>query len=115
MGYRHLGIEKEMNEAVEEFNKTDLQLIEESEYFLYPGINKRDGGEYVEVEVIDCSDDRWWYKKLIGFTFFCRIDYGSFYAKGATRRFIKGFTGVKLTNNKEIVFRNFDPADVSII
>lgn len=114
MGYKHLGIEKEMNQALEEFNKTDLQLLEESEYFKHPHIQKRDGGEFVEVEVIDCQQDNWWYKNLIGFTFLCRIGFRSCIHTKAGR-YVKEYTGVRLTNTKEIVFRSFDPADVIII
>lgn len=113
MGYKHLGIEKEMNAAAEELSKTDLQLIEESGYFDHPSVRRRESGEYVEVEVLDCKNNSWWYKNLIGFTFMCRIDFRTCSYTG--NRYVKEYIGVRLTGTKEIVFRSFDPADVTII
>ena len=73
--------------------------------------NRRKNQSYCEIEVISCEHESYWYKNLIGCRFFCRIifcDYG--YGK-----FIKEFVGVKLSKNKEIIFRSFDPKDVIIL
>ena len=114
MGYKHLGIEKDMQEEFSAFNQTDLQLIESSGYFANPLIkNRNDGGEFVEVEVIDCKNPQWWYDKLIGFTFLCRIDFRT--CQYRKTRYVYQYIGVRLTGTKELVFRSFDPADVIII
>lgn len=107
-----LGIEKDMNGEFSLIPKTDLQTLIDSSYFQNPYITDRPkGGEYCRIEVLDCASESWWYKDLIGFTFFCEIRYGD-YGYG---KFIKEFVGVKLTRNKKIIFRNFKPEDVIII
>jgi len=110
--FKRLGIDKEMTLEFNEHNETDLQKLIKSSYFENPYItNRTDGAEYAEVEVIKCRYDSWWYSNLIGFTFFCEIQYSD-YGRG---RFIKDFLGVKLSKNKKIVFRHLDPEDVIII
>lgn len=107
-----LGIEKDMNNEFESIPKTELQTLIDSSYFQNPHIaNRPEKGEYCEIEVLDCENESWWYKDLIGYRFFCEIVYGNF----GYGRYIKEFLGVKLTNNKTIVFRSFSPKDVIII
>lgn len=109
--YKALGIEKDMNVEFDNYNKSALQILLDSCYFDHPSItNKVKNGEYCTIEVIECENN-FWYKDLIGFQFFCRISFRD-YGHG---RFISEFTGVKLSGNREIKFRGFDPKDVIII
>lgn len=111
--YKALGIEKEMQEVFNGHDKTDLTILEESEYFYCPYITKRQDGEvYCNVSIISCSHKDWWYKNLIGWTFFCRISFGK-YPNG--QKYIREFEGIKITKTKSIIFKGFDPKDVIII
>ena len=110
--FKSLGIEKCMGEEFEYIPKTELRTLIDSEYFKTPHIsNRMYGDEYCEIEVLECENDAWWYKNLIGHRFFCKIVYGN-YGYG---KFIKEFMGVKLTHNKMIIFRSFPPQDVMIV
>lgn len=112
--FKALGIEKDMNDEFTNYeNPSELQVLMNSCYFENPYItNRKKDAHYCMVEVMDCKHDSWWYANLIGLKFFCRIDFTK-YNDSTTQ--IKDFVGVKLTKNKEIIFRNFDPADVMII
>ena len=110
--YKALKIEKYMQEEFSNYDNSSLKALMDSCYFEYPMITNREKeASYCTIEVIDCSYDDWWYSKLIGFQFFCKIIFG----KNRNGEFIKEFLGVKLTKNKEIVFRSFEPSDVIII
>lgn len=110
MNWKYIGIEKEINEEFSLYKKTDLSILMDSSYFNNPLIRRREPGEFVEIEVISCNDS-FWYKDLIGFTFFTRIRYKN-YGNG---KFMQEFIGVKLTNTKEILFRSFPAKDVIIL
>lgn len=108
--YSALGIDKEMGEEFDNYNPTILQQLTDSCYFDNPHkTNRKEGASYCIIEVNDCQNDSWWYSKLIGHQFFCRINFHY----NTTN--IKEFIGVKLTKNHELIFRGFDPKDVSII
>lgn len=107
-----LGIKKVMDSEFDLIPKSELQRLIDSEYFNQPMVTTRpNDGEYCEVEVLDCENEGWWYKDLIGYKFFCQIIYGD-YGYG---RFIKEFKGVKLSNGKMVVFKSFSPKDVSVV
>jgi hypothetical protein len=112
--YKALGIEKDMQIEFSNYdNLSELQALMNSCYFEKPYITERKKeAHYCTVEVTDCKHDDWWYSKLIGLKFFCRIKFER-YNDSSTN--ITEFVGVKLTKNKEIIFRHFDPADVIII
>jgi len=111
--YKALGIGKEMEEVFNRHNKSDLVLLEESEYFNHPYIQRRKEGEsYCNVSIVSCSGKDWWYKNLIGWTFFCRIYFNTL-PNGM--KYVTDYKGVKLTKNKEILFRGFAPEDVVMI
>ena len=108
--FKALGISKDMNDAFENIKKTDLKLLIDSEYFNSPLIvDRKTESEFCEVEVF-CENEGYWYSHLSGLTFFCEIVYKNY----GYSRFISEFKGVKLTNNKMIVFRSFKPEDVII-
>jgi len=109
--YKALRIEKEMELEFDSKNPSELKILMDSCYFEHPLITKRDPSEYCEVLVTDCQNPTWWYNDLIGFKFFCQIRYVS----GTNKQIISDFTGVKLTKNKRIIFRGFDPKDVMIL
>lgn len=110
--YTALGIEKEMNEVFNSEKKDDINLLIKSSYFENPSIQKRrSDGFYCSIIVTSCQSEMWWYRDLIGYTFFCRIRY-----RIQNDIFIiSEFVGVKITKTKEILFRTFDPKDVIII
>lgn len=101
-----------MSEEFSIYEDSKLTSLLKSCYFENPSIQslKKDA-EYCQIRVIDCSYEFWWYNNLIGYDFFCRIRYND-YGRG---RFISEFVGVKLSKNKEIVFKTFKPSDVIII
>lgn len=109
--WARLGIEKEMTEAFGALDTKQFLLLQQSEYFLHPHITKREPAEYCEIEVWKCQSDNWWYKDLIGLTFFCEIRFDETHG----HRYIKEFIGVKLSEKKKIIFRSFAPDDVFII
>ena len=109
--FKMLGIEKQMTEEFETIPEMDLQKLIRSSYFQNPHIiQRRENSVFCEVEVIECENN-FWYKDLIGFQFFCEIHFDSF----RDRKYVKDFTGVKLTRTKMIIFRSFSPNDVVII
>lgn len=108
--FKTLGIDKEMAYEFNLWSKSDLSLLIECEYFYMPYISKRTTGNFCNVRVIDCHNQLWWYKKLIGFEFFCKVN---IYNYDKTNE-IKEFMGVKLTDKKMITFRSFDVKDVII-
>jgi hypothetical protein len=106
--YKSLGIEKEMSLEFSNYKESDLQRLQKSDYFDNPHITKRqENAHYCMVMVIDCQHESWWYANLIGLTFFCRVKY--------TNNRIVEYIGVKLTKNKEIIFRTIDAKDVLIV
>lgn len=112
MNFKALGIEKEMKDEFQYFNDSNLSKIVNSTYFECPLIKRREKeADYCMIEVTSCKYDNWWYNDLIGFEFFCRIIYRNI--RGS--KVIYEFLGVKINNNKEIVFKSFDPTDVCII
>lgn len=111
--YKALGIEKEIKSEFSQWQDSDLKKLIDSEYFYLPHISKRAPSEYCNIRVIDCQNTAWWYNKLIGFEFFCKIEF--FNDRFSKCKEVKRFIGIKLTNSKEIIFRDFDPKDVSII
>lgn len=112
--FKALGIEKDMDVEFSNYeNPSELQALMNSCYFKSPYITERKTeAHYCMVEVIDCKHEAWWYANLIGLKFFCRIDFEKLNDSSTQ---IKEFIGVKLTKNKEIIFRSFNPADVIII
>jgi hypothetical protein len=73
--YKALGIEKEMDEI---FNSEvdNINLLIQSSYYDNPYIQKRKSNEYYcSIIVVSCQSNMWWYKDLIGYSFFCRIRY----------------------------------------
>jgi len=107
-----LGIDKEMSKLFQEYKKEDLNLLEASEYFTCPYIQRRKENQfYCKIFVSACSHEFYWYKNLIGYTFFCRLYFG-FYPDGS--KYIRECKGIRLTNKKEIIFRGFDPKDIFI-
>lgn len=109
--FKALGIDKDMTDAFNSIDKSELQLLIESEYFNHPLItDRKKESEFCEVEVFCENKKGYWYDGLCGLTFFCQIIYRD-YGYG---RFISEFKGVKLSNSKMIVFRSFNPEDVII-
>ena len=101
-----------MQEEFSNYESSSLQRLMNSCYFDNPYItNRKQNESYCMVEVVDCLHENWWYAELIGLQFFCRI----IFAKNQNGEFIKEFKGVKLTKNREIIFRDFAPSDVIII
>jgi len=110
--FKALQIERDMIQEFSYYQASDLNLLIESSYFQNPYITKRKENEiYCNVRVVDCENEYYWYRNLIGFDFFCKIIYKN-YGYG---KFISEFTAVKLTGTKEIKFRSFSAKDVSII
>lgn len=109
--YKTLGIEKEIESEFNNWNDSDLKKLIDSEYFYLPYVSKREPSEYCEIMVVDCQNEKWWYNKLIGLKFFCKI----IYLEINNNKIIKEFKGVKLSNSKQIFFRCFDPKDVIIL
>lgn len=106
--FKSLKIENEMTEEFSNYEKSKLKKLLESSYFENPHItNKQENQIYCTIKVIDCKYENWWYYNLIGFSFFCRIIF--------QEDQIKEFKGVKISDRKEIIFRDFDPDDVIII
>jgi len=112
--FKAIGIGKEMTELFNSLEASELNLLNESEYFICPYIDKRkEGDKYCDIVVNDCQHSDWWYSKLIGMKFFCEINFS--YCHYRNLNYISRIVGVRLTNTKVIKFRCFDPKDISII